>query len=122
MTNIIPILGNAPGLPTVPETHRHYEFGTFKERLAHTCALFEIDPPKITYEDGEPTLTEPFMQWIGDHNVNMDWLFGGSPCAMLREWSKARSLEREELKAIRALDPSARAALLKKLQDNAISE
>ena len=103
-------------MPASPETHRHYEFGTFDQRLAHFCALFEIDPPEIVYEDGEPTLTAPIMSWIKTHRVNMDWLFTGSPCAMLREWSKSQSLEEEALNAFRQLDPAARETLFSALR------
>ena len=94
------------------KSHRHYEFGDFQERLAHMCALFEIDPPEITYEDGEPTMTDGFMGWIESHNVNMDWLFAGSPCAVLREWTKARGQEREILEINVQLEPEVQAGML----------
>lgn len=94
------------------KSHRHYEFGTFNERLEHFCVLFEIDPPEITYEDGEPTLTDALMDWIKETNANMDWLFAGSPCAMLREWVKARGQEREILEINRQLEPEVQAGIL----------
>lgn len=94
------------------KSHRHYEFGTFAERMEHACALFETDPPEIIYEDGEPTMTDPFMQWIKEHGVNMDWLFAGSPCSMLRQFAKQRAFDAKVLGINRQLDPEVQAGLL----------
>ncbi|MDU9005736.1 hypothetical protein [Sedimentitalea todarodis] len=84
---------NNTGLPhadknPVMESHRHYEFGTFAERLEHFCMLFEVDPPEIVYEDGEPTLTKALIEWSSIHSANMNWLIGGSPCTMLKDYAK----------------------------------
>ena len=98
------------------KSHRHYEFGRFQERLEHFCVLFEIDPPGILYEDGEPTLTDLLMEWIKETNANMDWLFAGSPCAMLRAWAKDRASEREMLEINRQLEPEVQAGLLTLLE------
>tara|TARA_R110002051_G_C8765357_1_gene502445 strand:- start:2089 stop:2517 length:429 start_codon:yes stop_codon:yes gene_type:complete len=97
---------------TLLKTSHHYKFGTFNERLEHLCMLFEIAPPEIVFEDGEPTLTDPFMEWIKANEVNMDWLFAGSPCAMLREWNKARGQERRMLDINSQLEPEVQQALL----------
>lgn len=94
------------------ESHRHYEFGSLDERLEHICMLFEIDPPEIVYDKGEPTLTEPLLEWIKANEVNMDWLFAGSPCAMLREWSKARKQEKAIVEANHKLEPEVQAGML----------
>ncbi|MEM9394408.1 MAG: hypothetical protein AAGA38_11150 [Pseudomonadota bacterium] len=72
-----------------------YEFGAFDECLEHFCAPFEIDPPESVYEDGEPTLTDPLMDWITQNNANMNWLFAGSSSAILREWMDTGAKERK---------------------------
>jgi hypothetical protein len=97
---------------TLPESHRHYEFGTFNKRLEHLCMLFEITPPEMVYEDGEPTLTEPLIDWIKANDVNMGWLFVGSPCEMLCEWAKRRGQEREALEIKVLLEPEVQQGLL----------
>lgn len=96
----------------MPKPHHHYEFGDFEERLAHFCVLFEIEPPQILYEDGEPTLTDSFMDWIKETNADMNWLFAGSPCSMLREWTNARKQERRLLELKRQLEPEVQAGML----------
>lgn len=94
------------------KTHRDYEFGTFDGRLAHLCDLFEIDPPEIVYEDGQPTVTDGLMDWLKANNINLDWLFVGSPCSMLREWAKARGQEREIVEINEKLEPEVQAGML----------
>jgi len=94
------------------ESHRHYQFGTFNERLENLCMLFEIAPPEIVYEDGEPTLTDGLMDWIKTNEVNMDWLFVGSPCAMLRVWAKDRGRTRRILEINSQLEPEVQQGLL----------
>jgi hypothetical protein len=97
---------------SLPESHLHYEFGTFNERLEHLCMLFEITPPEMVYEDDEPTLTEPLIDWIKASEVNMDWLFVGNPCEMLCEWAKRRGQERETLEIKVLLEPEVQAGML----------
>jgi hypothetical protein len=66
----------------------------------------------MAYEDGEPLLTDTLAAWIKEHEVNMDWLFVGSPCAMLRQWAKARSQERQIIEINRQLEPEIQAGML----------
>ncbi|MEM9966486.1 MAG: hypothetical protein AAF755_00150 [Pseudomonadota bacterium] len=104
-----------------PQASRHYTFGTFDERLAHICAALEIDPPKIAYGDGEVLLTDALMGWIETHEVNMDWLFSGNPCAMVRTWSKSRGGGRRLLEIEKQLEPEVQAgmrALLRAVVEN----
>lgn len=109
MTNSNAALANDPAMS---KTHFHYEFGTFEERLNHICALFEVDAPEVVYEDGKPTLTDGFIGWIEEHSVNMDWLFGGSPCVMLKKWSEDQKKERKFLEINRQLEPEIQVGLL----------
>lgn len=87
------------------KTHRQYEFGTFSERLEHLSTLFEVDLPEIVYTDGGPELTDSLMDWIKANEVNMDWLFAGSPSAMLRAWAKQEKTAREFSGALQELEP-----------------
>lgn len=91
--------------------NREYEFGTFRERLDHFCALFDVAPPEIVYERGEPIFTDPLAKWVHETNANMDWLFCGSPCAMLREWANSRSRKRNMAEINQQLEPEVRAGL-----------
>ncbi|WP_428927865.1 hypothetical protein [Marinibacterium sp. SX1] len=97
---------------TLPQSHRDYEFGSFSERLNHFCALFEIEPPEIIYVNGEPTLTDPLVDWIKETNANMDWLFAGIPDAMLREWCKRRDEDRSMIEINQQLEPEVQKGLL----------
>ncbi len=94
------------------ESHRHYEFGTFDERLEHLCLLLEVDPPEMVYEDGEPILTEPLLKWVTANAIDSNWLFGGSPCVMLREWTKSRQQTREVMKITKQFEPEVQTGML----------
>jgi len=89
-----------------------YQFGTFDERLEHFCALFEIEPPEIVFEDGEPTATQPLMDWVAETHVCMDWLFMGRPDDMLKEWSKTSKDKREIVDVVTSLDPEVKRGLV----------
>lgn len=103
---------NADAASSMTMPHGQYNFGTFEERLQHLCALFEVDPPELVYEDGQPMLTDSLMEWIKEHTVNMDWLFAGSPCALLREWTKARKQTNELMEITKKFEPEVRNAFL----------
>lgn len=94
------------------QSHRHYEFGTFEERLEHFCMLFKCNKPEILYEDGEPQLTDSLMDWIKENEANMDWLFAGNPSAMLSQWSKEQKRERRIVDLNKKLEPEKQAGFL----------
>ncbi|MEM9763890.1 MAG: hypothetical protein AAF968_15515 [Pseudomonadota bacterium] len=94
------------------KSHRSYEFGTFDERLAHLCALFEVEPPEIEYEDGQPLLTYPLADWMKENHANWDWIFAGSPSGLLRAWVEARGEERQFIDLTQKLEPEVRNGLL----------
>ena len=97
---------------TMTMPHGQYNFGTFEERLQHLCALLEVDRPELAYEDGQPMMTDALMNWMQYHNVNMDWLFAGSPCALLREWMRAQKQSLELLDVTRKFEPEVRNGFL----------
>lgn len=44
-----------------------FEFGTFEERLAHACNLFDLDAPPIGRDDdGEIFLSPELMRWVSE--------------------------------------------------------
>lgn len=81
-----------------------YEFGTFADRLSHACATLEVEPPHVDYEDGEPLLTDVLMAWVKENTVNVDWLFCGSPDALVKTWARTHKTEREILEYVGTLD------------------
>ncbi|WP_300071133.1 hypothetical protein [uncultured Ruegeria sp.] len=94
------------------QSHRHYEFGTFSERLEHICLLLEVDPPEIVYEDGHPTLAEPVMDWIKANEVDMDWLFAGSPSGILQNSVNSRRRSTQFAEINQQMEPQVQAGFL----------
>ncbi|MEO3415725.1 hypothetical protein AAFO92_13800 [Roseovarius sp. CAU 1744] len=103
---------NNPVMSEKPRTHRHYEFGTFDERLEHFCAVMEVDVPEWPREDGEPTLNDDLVKWARDHGVDWDWLFAGSPSAMVCSSSRARKTELKITEYTEAMEPEIRKGLV----------
>lgn len=98
------------------DSHRHYRFGTFEERLAHFCDLQEINPPEIVYEDGEPTLTEDLANWLYEQNAEMNWLLLGNPSIALSDWSKRHGEEKTIVEYMKPMEPEVRAGFLAMLK------
>ena len=92
------------GSPTLA-SHRHYQFGTFEERLKHASMVFESEPPEVEYEDGHPGMSDAMLAWIKDHEISIDWLYAGTPSPMMIELSRARknTPPREAMEEIHSL-------------------
>lgn len=62
------------------KSHRHYEFGTFEERLAHVCALLEIEDPGLNFDkDSTVSINEDIIAWTHVNGINLEWLLIGNP-------------------------------------------
>lgn len=62
-------------------SEKNADLQTTEGRIEWFCAHFEIEPPKLQYDDDEPdqiVLTDDLLKWIGREGVNMDWAFCGS--------------------------------------------
>ncbi|MDU9004040.1 hypothetical protein [Sedimentitalea todarodis] len=94
------------------KSHRDHEFGTFAERIEHACALFETNPPELTYEDGEPMLTEPLISWACERGICMNWLVGGNPSEIVKRDAKDRKENQEILEAHKQLAPEVQTAFV----------
>lgn len=97
------------------------KFGTLEERLAHYCAVFEIERPEIVYEDDSPVLTDHLYAWIIKYDVSFDWLFLGDPKSMICQSVIAQKQARRFQDAIDQLEPEAQkgmTALIKAVVEN----
>ncbi len=97
-------------------SHRHYEFGTFAERLEHACMLFEIAPPALEYEGDSPEITTPLMTWLKTHAIDMDWLFAGSPSGILKRETERRKSEGKFVEHCEKMEPEVRDGFLVLMQ------
>ena len=74
---------------------RHYNFGTFEDRLEHICLLFGAKRPAIEYDrrvdSKHPLLADGLMGFIERYEVCMDWLFIGSPDGLLKHWASRKN-------------------------------
>lgn len=87
-------------------SHMRFEFGTFDERLAHICAVFEIEAPDFPIDNSlSETLTDKNMAWIKEHNINMDWLFAGSPSFLIKHSAKRETDVKKFTDTITQLEP-----------------
>lgn len=92
------------------KNHQSFKFGTFEERLAHACVVFEVDPPEIEYEDGHPAVSDPLVEWVSEHEINLDWLLTGDASWLLKLWSRDRKNEKRFIDMHRSFSPEIKSA------------
>ncbi len=67
------------------------DFTTSEGRIAWFSANFEVDPPKLTYDEDEPDqilLTDELLEWVKAVGGSLDWLFCGKVGPALTEYRK----------------------------------
>lgn len=90
----------------LPESHRHYQFGDFQERLAHVCDLLEIETPEFPVDDeGDVLMSEEVSSLLSEHQVCANWLFIGNPSSILEVAINNRKSAREFCKHLDQLEP-----------------
>lgn len=104
-------LPNANEKPAL-QSHRHFEFGTFGERIEHACALFESSPPELTHEAGEPILTDSLLAWAHEQGICMNWLLGGDPSEIIKRDAKVRKADREIFEGYQKFVPEVQRAFV----------
>tara|TARA_R110000850_G_scaffold225728_1_gene351112 strand:- start:1140 stop:1586 length:447 start_codon:yes stop_codon:yes gene_type:complete len=62
------------------------DLSTSEGRIEWFCAHFDVAPPKLQYDEDEPTqiaLTDELMEWVKREGVNLDWAFCGRVSGVL---------------------------------------
>ena len=81
-------------MSTLPEK-TEFSFGTFEQRLEHICAILNVDPPQLKFDEaGEgrcPLLTDELWLWIESHEINFDWFFRGNADALILSYAKRKT-------------------------------
>lgn len=97
---------------TMTKAPSNFEFGTFDERVEHFCAVLEIDPPEMVYEDGEPMLTQPLADWLAEHGADAGWVFLGEPSKLLVDQARSQVNARKFAETSGILEPEVQNGLL----------
>ena len=81
-------------MSTLPE-RTEITFGTFDQRLDHICAVLNVEPPQLEFDeagDGRcPLLTDELWRWLESNEVNLDWFFCGHADGLIRSYAKRKT-------------------------------
>jgi hypothetical protein len=68
------------------------DLSTTEGRIEWFCAHFDVAPPKLQYDEDEPTqiaLTDELMGWVKREGVNLDWAFCGRVSGVLAAYRES---------------------------------
>lgn len=90
------------------------DLSTAEGRIEWFCAQFDVEPPKLEYDEDEPDsmlATDELLEWCAIEGVILDWLVSGTiggPLAVYREKYRTDPKAYELIQRVRRLPEETR--------------
>ena len=108
-------------MSTLPE-RTEITFGTFNQRLDHICAILNIDPPQLDFDEASegrcPLLTDNLWRWIESNGISLEWLYRGNADHLIVSHSRRETRFGYLLEQVHKLPESELEPLLTALEQN----
>lgn len=102
-TGLQPRTVDAPGVSYSFYRETDADLTTTEGRIEWFCKHFNVEPPKLEYDDDEPDqilLTSDLIRWCQLEGINLDWLFCGMVAGALATYREKYKRTANEIQLI----------------------